>query len=103
MLHRTNGHGEDFLLLGVLFDVELRMGTAVTTLAREAGWRLRSVLRPRRFSVVNLYKSQVLSFLESGTPAYMLPAPFSTSWIGFRGAFFENTTSVLWTPWIATI
>ena len=74
VLHRTNGHGEDFLLLGILFDVELRMGIAVTTLAREAGWRLKTVLRPRRFfterETVNLYKSQVLSYLESGTPAY---------------------------------
>ena len=74
VLHRTNGHGDEFLLLGTLFDVELRMGTAVATLAREAGWRLRTVLRPRRFftekEIMNLYKSQVLSYLESGTPAY---------------------------------
>ncbi len=74
VLHRTHGHGDDFVLLGILFDVELRMGRATTVLAREAGWRLKTVLRPRRFfterETVNLYKAQVLSYLESGTPAY---------------------------------
>ena len=74
VLHRTNGHGDEFKLLGVIFDVELRMGSAVSALAREGGWRLRTVLRPRRFfsekEIMNLYKAQVLSYLESGTPAY---------------------------------
>ena len=74
VLHRTNGVGEDFKLLGLTFDVELRMGRGVSILAREAGWRLQSVLRPRMFfkekQVVNLYKSQVLSYIESGTPGY---------------------------------
>ena len=35
-----NGVGEDFKLLGITFAVELRMGRGVSTLAREAGWRL---------------------------------------------------------------
>ena len=50
------------------------MGRGVSILAREAGWRLQSVLRPRKFfhekQVVNLYKSQVLSYIEPGTPGY---------------------------------
>ena len=49
VLHRTNGCGEDFLLLGILFDTGLRMHKANAVLAREAGWWLQSVLRTRRF------------------------------------------------------
>ena len=41
---------------------------------REAGWRLQAILRPRRFflliELVRLYKSLVLSYIESGTAAY---------------------------------
>ena len=74
ILHRTNGFGDDFALLGVTFDTSLHMGVGISIIAREAGWRLKSVLRPRRFfsemQIVNLYKSQVLSYLESGTPAF---------------------------------
>ncbi len=74
VLHRTRGHGDSFRLLGLLFDESLRMCGALSEIGREAGWRLQSVLRPRRFfsqrQTVNLYKSQVLSFIESGTPGY---------------------------------
>ena len=74
MLHRTRGYGDGFRLLGINFDECLRMNAAVSELGREAGWRLKSILRPRRFfskhQLINLYKSQVLSYLESGTAAY---------------------------------
>ena len=74
MLHRTNGVGEDFKLLGLTFDVQLRMERRVSILAREAGWRLQFVLRSRKFfhekQIVNLYTSQVLSYVESSTPRY---------------------------------
>ncbi len=74
VLHRSRAHGDEFLLLGVLFDCELRMKSAASRIAREAGWRLHAILRPRRFfgerELVNLYKSLVLSFIESGMPAY---------------------------------
>ena len=50
------------------------MHRGISTIAREAGWRLQSVLRPRRFfsekQTVNLYKSQVLSYIESSVPGY---------------------------------
>ena len=49
VLHRTNGVGADFKLLGLIFDVELRMHRGISTIAREASWRLQSVLRPLRF------------------------------------------------------
>ncbi len=79
ILHRTRSHGDDFLLLGIIFDCELRMHGAISRLAREAGWRLQAILRPRRFfserEIVNLYKSLVLSYLESGLPAYYHAAP----------------------------
>ncbi len=74
VLHRTRGHGGGFRLLGLLYDESLRMGPAMSELAREAGWRLQSVLRPRRFFTqrqpINLNKSQVLSYIESSTSGY---------------------------------
>ena len=74
MLHRKRPHGYDFLLLGIVFDCGMRMHSAVAKLAREAGWRLQAILRPRRFfreiEIVNMYKSLVVSYLESGTAAY---------------------------------
>ena len=43
-------------------------------MARGAGWRLQLIIRPRRFfsrrQIFNLYKCQVLSYIESGTPGY---------------------------------
>ena len=79
ILHRARSHGGDFLLLGILFDCELRMGSAVNIIAREAGWRLKAILRPRRFfdrrELVNLYKSQILSYIEAGKSAIYHAAP----------------------------
>ncbi len=79
ILHRSRSFGDDFLLLGVMFDCELRMHSAISRLAREAGWRLQAILRPRRFfrqfEIMNLYKSLILSFLESGLAAYFHAAP----------------------------
>ena len=49
IIHRTCDYGEDVALLGVLFDCQLRMGSTVARLAREAGWRLTAILRARRF------------------------------------------------------
>ena len=60
-------------MLGVTFDCQLTMKIAVQEIAREAGWRVRSILRCRRFFItselVHLYKAQVLSYVESRTPA----------------------------------
>jgi len=79
VLHRSQGFGDDFRLLGLEFDVSLRMVGALAIIGREAGWRLQAVLRPRRFfttrQTMNLYKSQVLSFIESGTPGYYHASP----------------------------
>ena len=50
------------------------MKSCIDMLSREAGWRLQSILRPRRFfstkQLINLYKCQVLSYIEAGVPGY---------------------------------
>ena len=67
------------LLLEITFDCSLRMLAGITKLSKEAGWRLQSILRPRRFfserQLMTLYKSRVLSFIEAGTPGYYHAAP----------------------------
>ena len=76
-LHAQNGFsfGDDqtFRILGCYFDPKLLMHEAVKIIAVEAGWRLRSLLRSQRYfsvpSLVHLYKSLVLSYLESFTAA----------------------------------
>ena len=72
-IHRGKHFGDSFKILGVLFDTQLTMDEAAREVAREAGWRLKTLLRCRRFystpQIVKLYKAQILSFIESGTPA----------------------------------
>ena len=72
LLHRTLYAGEDFKILGVLFDPQLLMHAACRHVATEAGWRLQKLLKSRRYfttpELVHLYKAQVLSFIESSTP-----------------------------------
>ena len=41
--------GDDFKLLGVTFDTELSMEEAVSDIVVQAGWKLRTLLRTRRF------------------------------------------------------
>lgn len=65
--------GDDFKILGVLFDATLSMERAVGEVVVEAGWKLRMLIRTRRFytdrDLVLLYKAYLLSFLECRTPA----------------------------------
>jgi Ni2+-binding GTPase involved in maturation of urease and hydrogenase len=65
--------GDNFKLLGVPFDPELSMVDAVSEIVSAAGWKLRTLLRTRRFytdsDLVVLYKSHLLSYLEYRTPA----------------------------------
>ena len=55
------------------------MATACRQVAKEGRWRLKTVLRSRRFfgvdTLVTLYKSHVLSYLESSTFALYHAAP----------------------------
>ena len=65
--------GTGFKLLGVSFDEELAMSDAVSEIVSAAGWKLRTLMRTRRFytdaDLIVLYKSHLLSFLEYRTPA----------------------------------
>jgi hypothetical protein len=65
--------GGNFRLLGVPFDTELSMVSAVSEIVSSAGWKLRTLLRTRRFytdaDLIVLYKAHLLSYLEYRTPA----------------------------------
>lgn len=79
VLHRTRGEGGSFKLLGVTFDTALYMHDAAYEVATEAGWRLKSLLRTRRFHTLaemfRLYKARILSFVESRTAGLHNAAP----------------------------
>jgi hypothetical protein len=66
-------HGVDFKMLGVEFDTALTMKAAVDRLINDASWKLKMLIRTRRFyndsELVTLYKAQLLAFLEYRTPA----------------------------------
>lgn len=73
VLSLTDPTGDGFKLLGVPFDTELSMAAAVSDLVAAAGWKLRTLLRTRRFysdaDLIGLYKAHLLSYLEYRTPA----------------------------------
>ena len=73
ILSLSDPEGSVFKLLGVPFDTELSMGQAVSELVSSAGWKLRTLLRTKRFysdaDLVVLYKAHLLSYLEYRTPA----------------------------------
>ena len=73
VLHRRDPAGENFTILGVSFDGKLLMHEACHELAVEGGWRTKALLRSRRYydtaALLRLFKSHVLPFLESATPA----------------------------------
>ena len=79
LLHSRFQHGDDFKLLGVVFDTQLLMHRAAREIATEAGWRLQTLLKVRRFfttpEIFRLYKAQVLSYIEGCTPAIFHAAP----------------------------
>jgi hypothetical protein len=73
VLSMSEPHGDSFKLLGVIFDGMLDMTEAVGGVVTDAGWKIKSLLRTRRFycdaEMVLLYKSHLLAFLEYRTPA----------------------------------
>ena len=79
ILHRRLYFGETFKVLGCVFDPQLRMLEAAKHVAMEAGWRLKALLRCRRHfttpELMRLYKAQILSYIESSTPALYHAAP----------------------------
>ena len=79
VLHRQIPFGDSFKLLGVIFDTKLLMHEAAHAITSQARWRMRALLRSRRFhtvaGLVRLYKSHVLSYIEHATPAIYHAAP----------------------------
>ena len=73
VVSRRTPQGDDFKVLGVIFDCELRMEGAVRKLAGEARWKLKALLKSASFYIEDdlckLYKSKLLSFLEYRAPA----------------------------------
>jgi hypothetical protein len=73
ILSLTRPVGQPFKLLGVIFDCGLAMSDAVAEVVSEAGWKLRTLLRTKRYytdaDLIVLYKAHLLSFLEFRTPA----------------------------------
>ena len=73
VLHRQEPMGDNFKILGVLFDTKLQMGAAVHEIVAKGAWKITTLLRSRRYhtmqEMMQLYKSHVLSYLESATPA----------------------------------
>ena len=73
ILSRCNPHGDSFTLLGVNCDTKLIMSDTVHNLANNCRWKVKAILRTGRFNtgadLVNLYKAQVLSFIEYRTVA----------------------------------
>ena len=73
VLSRQRPHGDGFKLLGIRFDCKLVMSATVEDLAKTCRWKLKAILRTSRFNtgaaLINLYKSQVLSFIEYRTAA----------------------------------
>ena len=65
--------GEGFALLGVEFDESLSMQKEVDDLANRCHWKLKALLRSRRFftqkQLVQQCKTHVLPFLEHSTSA----------------------------------
>ena len=73
VLSRTQPHGENFNFLGIHFDCKLVMSGTVEELAKTCRWKLKAILRTSRFNtgegLVNMYKAQILSFMEYRTAA----------------------------------
>ena len=73
VLSRHTPQGENFKLLGINFDPRLIMEDELTELAAKCHWKVSAILSTRRYysveRMVQLYKAQVLSYVEYRTPA----------------------------------
>ena len=73
VLSRKRPHGPSFNLLGVSFDCKLVMSATVEDLAKTCRWKLKAILRTSRFNtgagLIDMYKAQILSFIECRTAA----------------------------------
>jgi hypothetical protein len=73
ILKLQGSEGTSFTLLGVLFDDALSMCDAVGQLVQNVTWKLRTLMRTKRFytdaDLVMLYKAHLLGYIEYRTPA----------------------------------
>ena len=73
VLSLSEPEGENFKILGVVFDCQLDMSSAIDDMVAAASWKLRTLIRTQRYyttaQLILLYKSHLLSFLEYRTAA----------------------------------
>ena len=73
ILSRQKPCGESFKILGVKYECKLIMTDSVLSLAKNARWKLKLILRTSKYMtgvrLTDVYKSQILSFVEYRTPA----------------------------------
>jgi hypothetical protein len=73
VLSHVSPQGNSFRILGAQFDCRLAMGIAVHEIADEVVWKIRTLLRSRKFhtdtEMMNIYKSRVISYVEYRTAA----------------------------------
>ena len=73
ILSKTESFGPEFNILGAVFDSGLTMASAVNEVVTAAGWKLRTLIKTKRYysdaELVTLYKAHLLSFIEYRTPA----------------------------------
>ena len=73
VLSRTDPFGQNFKLLGIEFDCRLFMADAVRSLVGKTRWKIKMLLRGKRFYCLDdlliQYKQQILSYVEYRTPA----------------------------------
>ena len=73
VLHRSDPYGEDFKVLGVLWDTKLNMEAECEEVGKRAYSKVRALLKLRKYyteaELVRLYKIHVLPVLEFPTPA----------------------------------
>ena len=85
ILTMTEPAGTSFKLLGVVYDDALVMDEVVAEVVQETSWKIRMLLRTRRFytdaDLILLYKAHVLSFIEYRTPAIYHATRAILSWL----------------------
>ena len=74
ILSMTEPVGDNFKLLGVEFDPKLRMNGAISACVVDVSWRMRSLLRTRRFyndaEMLMFFKAHILPMVEYRTAAF---------------------------------
>ena len=79
IISHVEPEGPEFKMYGIIFDTQLRMDSTITELANATNWKLRTVLRTRRYhnhrELMLLFKAKILSFVNSGPRLSTMLAP----------------------------